>query len=71
MKIKYLIPLATFFSSFLLSSSFAQDGAGADRYRLSFRDDPATTIVIGWDQVDGDDAREDDRAAESYDEEHA
>ena len=36
--------------------AISQDGAGADRYRLSFRDDPATTIVIGWDQVNGADA---------------
>ena len=56
MKIKYLIPLVAFFSMFLLPSSFAQDGAGADRYRLSYRTDPATSIVIGWDQVNGGDA---------------
>ena len=34
----------------------AQDGAGAARYRLSYRDDPSTTVVIGWDQVAGADA---------------
>ncbi len=29
--------------------------ATSARYRLSWRDDPATTVVIGWDQVDGTD----------------
>ncbi|MEM7039354.1 MAG: metallophosphoesterase family protein, partial [Bacteroidota bacterium] len=29
--------------------------ATVERFRLSFRDDPSTTIVIGWDQVDGKD----------------
>lgn len=28
--------------------------AHTDRYRLSWRADPATTVVIGWDQVDGE-----------------
>ncbi|XAL98421.1 metallophosphoesterase family protein [Phycisphaeraceae bacterium D3-23] len=35
----------------LLPALVAQ--AVTDRYRLSWRDDPATTMVIGWDQVDG------------------
>ncbi len=28
--------------------------AKTDKYRASFRDDPATTIVIGWNQVSGE-----------------
>jgi len=30
--------------------------AETGRYRLSWRDDPTTTMVIGWDQIDGSDA---------------
>ncbi|MEM6336171.1 MAG: DNRLRE domain-containing protein, partial [Bacteroidota bacterium] len=33
------------------------DGAsGAQRFRLAWRDDPATTMVVGWDQARGDGA---------------
>ena len=28
--------------------------ASNDKYRLMLRDNPATTIVIGWDQISGD-----------------
>ncbi|MEM9415456.1 MAG: metallophosphoesterase family protein [Planctomycetota bacterium] len=36
----------------LLLPAFSVDAETA-RYRLAWRDDPATTVVIGWDQVDG------------------
>ncbi len=28
--------------------------AATDKYRLSLRDDPSTTITIGWNQISGD-----------------
>ncbi|NQY12114.1 MAG: T9SS type A sorting domain-containing protein [Flavobacteriales bacterium] len=55
MKSPYLY-ITLIISLFSVLSTYAQDGAGAIRYRLSYRDDPATTIVIGWDQVSGVDA---------------
>ncbi|TRX48295.1 hypothetical protein FNH22_29415 [Fulvivirga sp. M361] len=27
--------------------------ANTEKYRLTLRDDPATTIVIGWNQISG------------------
>jgi hypothetical protein len=33
--------------------SFSYGKAETDRYRLTWREDPATTMVIGWDQVSG------------------
>lgn len=44
----------TIISILILWSSFAT--AKVDRLRASFRTDPATTMVIGWDQVSGDNA---------------
>jgi len=42
----------SFIGILFLWCSFAS--AKVDRLRASLRDDPATTIVIGWDQVSGD-----------------
>jgi len=39
---------------FMLIAAFALPvSATNDKYRLSWRDDPATTMVIGWNQIDG------------------
>lgn len=45
------LPLLLLLLAMLLPAA-AVDAATA-RYRLSWRADPATTVVIGWDQVDG------------------
>ena len=37
----------------LLFLSFSKTKATTEKYRLSLRDDPSSTIVIGWNQVSG------------------
>jgi acid phosphatase type 7 len=43
---KYTIFIVFFFSTYL--------SAKTDKFRATFRDDPSTTIVIGWNQASGD-----------------
>ncbi len=40
-------------AALICCGSFFYANAATDRYRCMWRDDPATTMVIGWDQVSG------------------
>lgn len=40
----------------LIFLSFSKTKATTEKYRLSLRDDPSSTIVIGWNQVSGSNA---------------
>ena len=42
--------------AFLLVVAAEQGRAATDKYRLSWRADPATTMVVGWNQISGADA---------------
>ena len=46
-----ILPLIAF-----LMALVSHVNANTDKYRLTLRDDPATSIVIGWNQVSGSDA---------------
>lgn len=51
-----IIKLALLFAAGLLLAPFNDAQAVTDKYRLTLRDDPSTTVVIGWNQVSGSDA---------------
>ena len=38
----------------LLMLIIIQGWAATDKYRLTLRDDPSTTVVIGWNQISGE-----------------
>ncbi len=40
-------------STAILFVTTTPSNAASSRYRLSWRDDPATTMVVGWDQISG------------------
>ncbi|HAA21409.1 MAG TPA: metallophosphoesterase, partial [Cytophagales bacterium] len=48
---KHFFTLAGTFLALLLLTTVAQ--AGNEKYRLTLRDNPATSIVIGWNQTSG------------------
>ncbi len=44
-----------FFATLALTFTFLNSWALTERYRCMWRDDPATSMVIGWDQISGSD----------------